>query len=133
MNQSEKIPHIVEMRIEMAVWQQLICSRIGWSELNYCDFQFIAGCAFIDKILFECEHEDKRSLRHSKVFWGWWLNQWHGRNVKLYSKRFLTPGIYRLAHTQEVQRDTFIINNFWGHIGNMLKDGEARIYAEVAA
>jgi hypothetical protein len=130
MKQTDKIPHIVEIRIEMAVWQQLICSRIGWTELNYCDFQFVAGSDFIDKVLLQLEHNDKRILLHSAVFWGWWSNQWHSRNLELYNRKYLTPGIYRVAHTLSVQRDTFIINNFWSHIDAMIKDGSERLYGE---
>ncbi|MGE0931700.1 hypothetical protein [Peijinzhouia sedimentorum] len=72
--------HIGQVRQHHAEAKQSIAELLGWSEQEYCNFQFAEYCKFADT-LYEGWDAAREQLMYSPVFRGFWLNQWHMRDA----------------------------------------------------
>lgn len=50
----------------------LIIERLEITELDYCQFQFEFGLAYLKAY----KPDDNGEVRYNKLFWNWWKNHW---------------------------------------------------------
>ena len=126
---NKTIPHVREISLAMQSTQQLICSRIGWTPEQYNEFQFETGFAFIEKIGSKLMIADVKQLKASRIFWGWWRNQWFSRDITAYDEILMTETSYREQNTN-LLRNEQLQDSFWSRVSAMLADGKARLEKE---
>lgn len=119
----EKIPYIRKISMEMDITQALISSRLGWSQQQYCDFQEDAGYIFIAFITRNHGPAYQEILSFSGLFWKWWRNQWFSRDMAFYELERLQPENYIYLHTEDLETDRALSNNFWSHSEGMFFNG----------
>lgn len=130
MTTTERVPLIRQEALKWQAIQSLICQRIGWTEEQYTSFQFEAGYRFVDYILDAMGENDRKQVTHSKLFWGWWRNEWYERDSTVYTWPTLDAVIYQQVNTFDLHDCRVTINNFWNHLNAMVRDGSKRLAKE---
>jgi hypothetical protein len=58
-----------------ATAMQQVCDLLGWTEQEYCQYQFDTGIAYTHWYM--ATNADYRTkLQHSGMYWSWFKNQW---------------------------------------------------------
>lgn len=120
-------PYIRKIRMDMDITQSLISSRLGWNQQQYCDFQEDAGYVFIAFITRNHGPHYRALLGFSKLFWRWWRNQWFARDTDLYQLERLQTENYIYLHTEDLENDRKLLENFWSHSQEIFRDGRFAI------
>jgi len=55
--------------------KQTICALLGWDELQYAEFQYQMGLAYLGSYIIG-DHWGQDMLQRTPLFWNWWKNQW---------------------------------------------------------
>lgn len=55
--------------------QQQVQRLLGWTELEYADFQYEQGIAYLQAYIPNDQHGIDILLRE-KIYWNWWKNHW---------------------------------------------------------
>lgn len=132
----KKVPHVRAISLEMQAIAALVQGRLGWDEERYNHFQMEAGYEFLKVLLSPLKGDqstDEKLLSHSRLFWGWWRNEWHKRDLSIYKWRVLSVTDYEYLHTNDVISCEETKLRFWGHVPDFIKAGERAIKREVAA
>lgn len=56
-----------------------ICRLLHWTELQYADFQFETGIAYLQYYIPRDQYGIDMLIRE-KIFWNWWKNHWNQRD-----------------------------------------------------
>lgn len=72
--------HIQKVRDRAIHNRQLIQHIIGWSDLDYCEFQMEVGYEWVDANI-PGDRWGRDILVKSEIFWKWWINQWNRRDA----------------------------------------------------
>lgn len=118
------IPYVRSQSLKRQTLQQMMCSRLDWSDQHFADFQFEAACQFLDTKLKNCAHKEKDLVWQSSMFWGWWRNRWSLRDVSLYVQEQLTAGEYKFQHTDFLLYDERTNASFDSHLDEMILDAK---------
>ena len=135
-NLLKSVPHVRRVSLHMQTITALICQRLSWDEAKYNEFQMEAGLEFLAVALSPLKGTqscDEKLLTHSRLFWGWWRNEWYKRDLAIYRWSSLSKEDYEYLHTNDVTgcEDTRI--RFWSHVQDFIKAGEKALKAEVTA
>lgn len=57
-----------------------ICQLLKWSELQYADFQYETGIAYLQNYIPENQQGIDKLIRE-RIFWQWWKNNWMFRDL----------------------------------------------------
>ncbi len=107
MNQDKKHSHMEpratatdERKEGMSVLKSKILEVLGWSEVEFMDFQIDMGMEFLEHYISEREHQ----LSRSHIFWNWWRSQWAIRDESLLCNKWdlmgyeLSLALYKDVH-----------------------------------
>jgi len=59
--------------------QHRIQQLLGWNELQYAQFVYDTGCAYLQAYI-PGNEEAIAALERSRVYWAWWKNHWQQRD-----------------------------------------------------
>lgn len=79
MNAGTTTTHIGRVRAENATSEQKVCKVLGVSYEDYCKFKYVEGVEYLC-LAVNNDVEVFRALESSKVYWGWWKNEWAARD-----------------------------------------------------
>ena len=54
-------------------------NALGWTEMQYCEFQYKCGCAYLQNYI-PNDPDGIDMLIREKLFWNWWKNRWIERD-----------------------------------------------------
>lgn len=79
--------------------KQQVIRLLGWSELEYCNYQEEVGLQYMRKVL-ETDEQGISYLSKNELFWKWWVNHWNYRDAEFLidakaTPAVLRPGLYR--------------------------------------
>lgn len=57
-----------------------ICQRLGYTHEDIANMMYENGVAFLTEY-FKAIPEMGRMMERDRMFWNWWKNEWHIRNV----------------------------------------------------
>lgn len=73
------LTHVDKARQMSVTQMEQICRYLGWTEDQYCEFQFTCYQVFLST-LFSGFPESRREVEYSPIMAGFWKNQWMRRN-----------------------------------------------------
>lgn len=53
-----------------------VCTLLLWDEMQYAQFQYQTGIAYLMWYL-PCDEDSRQQLERSKLYWNWFKNQWN--------------------------------------------------------
>jgi len=59
--------------------QRAIQKLLGWSHLEYCEFQELKGREYLETVICP-DGYGVQELGNSRYYWRWWVNQWNRRD-----------------------------------------------------
>lgn len=88
--------------------QEIVCMKLGMSQLEYCNFQLESGWQYLSD---QCgsDSEAKSYLETLPMFWSWWRNEWNLRDEYFLTtqldKDWELPikSIYMIYHTSVIE------------------------------
>jgi hypothetical protein len=60
--------------------KETVCKWLGWSELEYGQFQYDQGLAYLRHYL-PGDRWSHGLLERKRLFWAWWKNHWSARDA----------------------------------------------------
>ena len=60
---------------EAASIKEQIMKLLHWDEMQYCEYQYTNGIAYLYWYL-PCDEDARKQLEGSKLYWNWFKNQW---------------------------------------------------------
>jgi hypothetical protein len=57
-----------------------VCRWLGWSELEYGQFQYEMGLAYL-RFYISGDQWGQDLLQRTRLFWAWWKNEWMARDM----------------------------------------------------
>lgn len=126
----KRVPHVRQQSIKRETMERLMCSRIGWTQEEFNEFQLDAGCEFVNYVLRELDAADRRLITSSRLFWGWWKNEWFSRDEAVYTWQKLEAHNYQYVHTLNLRECDATKNSFWNLVGEMMKEGRSKLLAD---
>lgn len=122
--------HTKTIRFENKTVRELIQNYLGWSELQYAEYQEQMGYAYLIQE-FGADCIMAQQLVYKKIFWSWWINHWIKRDIKyIEANKFcphkITEVSYKLKHNPK--SPVFKINteiyqkSFATMIGQLIKE-----------
>lgn len=94
------ISHAKRITQEAEVSKKEICRLLGWTELQYCEFQFETGLLYLSFYL----HNDDWGIdliKKCSAFWSWWTNHWAIRDAEFLAyaeEEKLSRKLYEVAY-----------------------------------
>jgi hypothetical protein len=79
-----------------------VCLELKWTDLQYSEFQFEMGTAYLTAYLNRDEYSI-RVMESSRIFWAWWRNHWTNRDETFLEQVVNTT--FDLADVREIYRD----------------------------
>lgn len=75
--------HIKEQQKLFNKNKATIMALLGWSELDYGNFQYNTGIRYLEEN-FELDEASIDFLVRQRIFWQWWINEWNLRDEREY-------------------------------------------------
>ena len=73
----------IQLRRERAAFVKgRVCEILGWTDLEYAEFQFETGITYLERYLPEGLN-GVQALERSRLYWSWWRNSWLHRDEAL--------------------------------------------------
>lgn len=72
--------HIEQTRVQHASVRQQVQTLLGWTDLQYAEYQEAQGRAYITHELAEASSEFVEEILRSKIYWSWWRIHWVERD-----------------------------------------------------
>ena len=60
--------------------KQQICKLLQWDEMQYAEFQYQNGIAYLMWYL-PCDEYAREQLLRSRLYWSWFKNQWNADDM----------------------------------------------------
>lgn len=85
---------IQRVKNEMEVVKDSIIKMLHWSEMNYAEFMYETGLAYLQHYILGDEY-GIAALERSRIFWSWWRNHWAQRDQRFMAN--ISPANYATA------------------------------------
>lgn len=125
----KQVPWVRQVSLQGEAIRAIVCQRLDWTEEKLNEFQYEAAQSFITVVVAPLKGEDSEDitlLKYSRMFWGWWRNEWQKIDQSVYKFKRLSPLDYEYLHTNDVTGCTETVGRFWSHVPDFIKDGRKK-------
>lgn len=109
----ETITHIQKVQIQNQTVREQIQHLLGWSRLQYAEFQEEMGYAYLE-YEFGLYTPMVNLLPYEKTFWSWWINHWVKRDIAFLKEAYKYNDHWRVIAYKTGNRPNSI--HFKNHI-----------------
>ena len=87
---------------KLTALKRSVCEILKWTDLQYAEYQFEQGHAYLTAYLKGDAHIIS-AMERSRVFWSWWKNHWTNRDESFVE--FIANTSYDLRTLREIYTD----------------------------
>lgn len=77
---TQKTSQAQRVKTAMQIAKERIIKQLQWSEMDYAQYQYEQGILFLQKYI-PNDPWGIEMLERNRIYWNWWKNQWHSRDV----------------------------------------------------
>lgn len=77
---TEKSSHATVYQQAYDRLKKRICKQLQWDEMQYAEFQYKTGIAYLHWYL-PCDDYGRKQLERSKLYWSWFKVQWNEHDM----------------------------------------------------